>query len=98
MVLIRVGNDVSQGPDSLQIFQKRVRYYSGWGYEQDDRQFFKSNRLGLLAVLLFLPSCLPARTLRDFINEGADPLEHPCVVLRPPNSYAVIRCFLYIID
>jgi hypothetical protein len=34
MVLIRVGNGVSQGPDSLQIFQKGVRYYSGWGYKK----------------------------------------------------------------
>ena len=27
-------NNVPECPDSLQIFQKRVRYYSGWVYEK----------------------------------------------------------------
>ena len=31
---IRIRNNILQGPDSLQILQELVRYYSGCGYKQ----------------------------------------------------------------
>ena len=34
MGLIWIRNDIPQGPDPFQIFQERVRYYSGWGYKK----------------------------------------------------------------